>query len=302
MRNTKKFNVNLAAAVRSVEEYQSQALTLEEMVLAYDAHGCCAESFRLRKWIEGLGQMSAWEVTTEQLSAATQAMFDGGYKASAPNRDLSALGTVYRWAIQRRLPPRGFKSPTIGATRFPEEIRRVYVTVDEVLALRRGARAYKDRRFGAYVNLLLDTGARKGELYQRRWHEVNLQTREILLPTSKNGQPRILHFSEDTHDLMLRVFPSRPADGLLFEGQVPDQPINYRAAWKLLVVGIGRPDLRQHDSRHIVAASMLRDGVSLPVAAQAIGNTPAVLAARYGHLDNQTLRKAVSTQWTQANL
>ena len=288
MRNTEKFNVNLVAAVRSVEDYQAQALTLEELVRAYDAHGCPAESFRLRKWIEALGHMSAWEVTTEEFSAATQSMVDGGYKASAPNRDLSALGTVYRWAIQRRLPPRGFKSPTVGAKRFSEKIRRVYATPAEVTALRRGALAYKDRRFGVFVNLLLDTGARKSELYQRRRRDVNLQTMEILLPTSKNGQPWILHFSEDTRDLMLRVFPSRAVDRLLFEGQVTDQPINYRAAWKLLVAGIGRPDLRQHDSRHIVAASMLRDGVSLPVAAQAIGNTPAVLAARYGHLDSQT--------------
>jgi integrase len=147
------------------------------------------------------------------------------------------------------------------------------------------------------VNLLLDTGARKGELYQRRWGEVDLIARQILLPTSKNGQPRTLHFSEATRELMLRVFSNRAEDRLMFEGLVPDQPVNYRAAWSKLAEEIGRPELRQHDSRHIVAAGMLRSGVSLPVAAQAIGNSPAVLASRYGHLETKTLRKAVSSQW-----
>lgn len=114
-------------------------------------------------------------------------MIDAGYKASTPNRDLSALGTIYRWAISRRLPPRKFKSPTIGAKRFVEDIRRVYVTDEEILSLRQGALAFKDRRFGVFVNLLLDTGARKSELYNRRWSEINLSAREILLPTSKTA-------------------------------------------------------------------------------------------------------------------
>ena len=299
MRNTRKFTPDLAAAIQSVGEHQAQALTLAELIRAYDAQACAAELVRLRKWVDAFGGRSAWEVQSEQLSAVAQALVDAGYKPSSPNRDLSALGTVYRWAIERRLPPRGFKSPTLGAKRFKEDIRRVYVEHSEVEALRRCSLGYADRRFGVFVNLLLDTGARKGELYQRRWHEVDLQSRQILLPTSKNGDPRTLHFSQSTLELLLRVYPSRPEGELLFEGLVPNQPISYRAAWKWLTDSTGRPDLRLHDSRHIVAAGMLRSGVSLPVAAQAIGNTPAVLAARYGHLETATLRKAMSTTWSE---
>jgi integrase len=299
MRNTRKFTPDLAAAIQSVGEHQAQALTLAELIRAYDAQACTAELVRLRKWVDAFGGRSAWEVQSEQLSAVAQALVDAGYKPSSPNRDLSALGTVYRWAIERRLPPRGFKSPTLGAKRFKEDIRRVYVEHSEVEALRRCSLAYADRRFGVFVNLLLDTGARKGELYQRRWHEVDLQSHQILLPTSKNGDPRTLHFSQSTLELLLRVYPSRPEGALLFEGLVPGQPISYRAAWRWLTESIGRPDLHLHDSRHIVAAGMLRSGVSLPVAAQAIGNTPAVLAARYGHLETATLRKAMSTTWSE---
>lgn len=299
---TAKPSVDLAAAVRAVVDYEPQALTLEELLRAYDAQHCAAESFRLRKWLPAFGQMSAWEITSDQLSAATQAMVDAGFRPSSPNRDLSALGTVYRWAIQRRLAPRGFRSPTIGAKRFKEDIRRVYVSDEEVEALRRLSVAFKDRRFGLFVALLLDTGARKSEVYERRWSEVNLGRQEILLPTSKNGQPRTLHFSDATRKLLLRVFPSQPDDGLIFEGRVPGKPIEYRAAWKRLVREIGRADLNQHDCRHIVAAGMLRNGVSLAVAAQAIGNSPSVLQQRYGHLESKTLRKAVSSQWNQSGL
>lgn len=298
MRNTgKKLVIDLADAVRGVGENQPQALTLEELVRAYDAQACAAESYRLRKWLDAIGHYPAWAITTEQLSAAAQAMVDAGYKPSSPNRDLSSLGSIYRWAAERRICPKGFRSPTLAAKRFKEDIRRIYVSDEEVTALRRLSLAYRDKRFGVFVNLLLDTGARKSELYQRRWHEVDLQEREILLPTSKNGHPRTLHFSEATGRLIQRVFPNRPNDELIWEGLARNQPISYRAAWKRLVKDIGRPELHIHDSRHIVAAGMLRNGVSLPVAAQAIGNSPAVLAARYGHLETQTLRKAVSALW-----
>lgn len=296
---TVKPSVDLAAALRAAADHEPQSLTLEELILAYDSDACAAESFRLRKWLNAFGHMSAWKITCDQLSAASQAMIDAGYKASSPNRDLSALGTIYRWAIQRRLPPKGFRSPTIGAKRFKEDIRRVYVSEEEVEALRRRSLAYKDRRFGLFVALLLDTGARKSEVLQRCWSEVNLERQEILLPTSKNGSPRTLHFSEATRRLLLRVFPSPPAEGLMFEGRVPGKAIHYRVAWNRLVQDIGRPDLNQHDCRHIVAAGMLRNGVPVAVAAQAIGNSPAVLAARYGHLEAKTLREAVSSQWKQ---
>jgi integrase len=299
MRNTSKPTVDLSAAVRLADHHEARALTLEELVRAYDAKVCAGESQRLKKWVAAFGHISAWEISSEQLSAAAQMMLDAGYKPATPNRDLSTLGTIYRWAAARRLCPRGFKSPTLGVRRFKEDVRRIYVSDAEVEALRRLSLAYKDRRFGVFVALILDSGARRGEVVQRCWSEVNLERREILLPTSKNGTPRTLHFSDQTLKLLLRVFPNPPQEGLIFEGRVPGQPINYRAAWRRLINEVGLPDLHLHDSRHIVAAGMLRNGISVAVAAQALGNSPAVLAARYGHLETKTLREAVSSQWNQ---
>jgi integrase len=298
MLHNRRPSIDISAALAADTEHQPRDMTLSELVRAYDAHTCNANHYRLRKWLDALGGTCAWDITCEQLSVATQAMVSAGYKASTPNRDLSALGSVYRWAIEKRLAPKRFRSPTIGAKRFKEDIRRVHVTEQEIRALRDGSVAYPDRRFGVFVNLLLDSGARKGEVYNRRWSQVDLEKCELLLPTSKNGQPRTMHFSQRTRELILRVYPVRPDIGLLFEGLVPQRPKSYRVAWAKLTKAIGRPDLRLHDSRHIVAAGMLRSGVSLPVAAQAIGNSPAVLAARYGHLETKTLRGAVSSQWS----
>ena len=186
---------------------------------------------------------------------------------------------MYRWAKKRRLSPRGFRSPTLGVPRFEESIRRVHIQVADLEKLRAGALAFADRRFGVYVSLLIDTGARKSELLERRWGEVDLDNRQILAPVTKSGTPRVLFFSERTQQLIGRAQPRRNPDALLFEGRVPGQPIDYKRAWSVLTAQVGLAGLHMHDVRHAAAANLLKAGVTLAVAAQVLGHDPAAPGA-----------------------
>lgn len=300
MRSTSRKSIDLAAAMQQVVDQPPSDLTLAELVRAYGIASLDGSETRLRKWVDAFGSVSAWSVTPEQLQLAAQAMLDHGYKPSAVNRDLSALGSAYRWARQRRLCARTFESPTLKVRRFEEGIRRVHVEREQLDALRARALAFPDRRFGVFVSLLIDTGARKSELLERRWGEVDAERCQILAPVTKNGTPRVLFFQPASAELMRRVFPRRPADALVFEGRVPGQPISFRRAWVTATSEAGLAGLHMHDVRHAAAASLLRAGVTLPVAAQVLGHDPAVLARRYGHLETDALRRAQQQAWTQA--
>ncbi len=291
-------SIDLAAAVAAAEDQPSQSLTLAELVRAWSLASLDGSHTRLRKWTAAFGSTSAWDITAEQLETAARAMVDHGYRPSASNRDLSALGSAYRWAKTKRLSPRGFRSPTLGVARFEEAIRRVEISREQVEGLRDRALAFQDRRFGVFVALLIDTGARKSEVLERRWKDFDLERGEIVCETTKTGVPRVLHFREETAALMRRVYPKRPTDGLPFEGRVPGQPISFRKAWLAATADIGLPDLHMHDIRHAAAAGLLRAGVTLGVAAQVLGHSPQVLARRYGHLETATLRKAQEKAWT----
>jgi integrase len=159
--------------------------------------------------------------------------------------------------------PRGFRSPTLGVSRFEEAIRRVHVEPEQLQALLARSLAWPDRRFGVFVSLLMDTGARKSELLERQWSEIDLERREVLAPVTKNGTPRVLFFQSETADLMKRVYPSRDANALLFQGNVPGQPVTFRRAWVTVTKEVGLPDLHIHDIRHAAAASLLRSSVTL---------------------------------------
>lgn len=297
MRQSSK--INLASAISSVAEHPASQITFAELVASYNAVKLDGSAQRMSKWVAAFGNESAWDLTSEKLELAAQAMLNHGYAPATANRDLSNIGSIYKWARQSRLSPRGFKSPTLGIRRYPEPIRRVYIDKELIERIKARSLLFRDKRFAVFVHLLMDTGARKSELLRRKWFDVDLEKGEILAPTTKSGHPRVLFFTPQTKQLILRFFPKRSPDKLIFEGRVPGQPVSYRAAWIKLTTELGAGDVRQHDMRHVAAANLLRAGVTLGVAAQVLGHDPAVLARRYGHLETAALRQAQEASWKQ---
>jgi integrase len=292
--------INLAAAINAATSETSAELTLYELVAAFSAAVADESDVRLKKWMKAFGHLSAWAISSEQLETGAIAMREHGYAPASVNRDLSSLGSAYKWAKKRRLSPRGFKSPTLGAQRFEEPIRRVHLEASDLDRLLARALVFPNRSFGLFVSLLIDTGARKSELLERRWKEVDLVNREILAPTTKNGTPRVLFFSEISEHLIRRAVLRRSPEALVFPGEVPGRPISFRRAWDILVNDVDLPHLHIHDIRHAAAANLLRAGVTLGVAAQVLGHDPAVLARRYGHLETASLRQAQEMSWRAA--
>lgn len=299
MRNSNSKRINLARAVNAAPQESGAQLTFAELANAHAISVCDGSDLRLRKWIDAYGQESAWLLSSEQIEAAAQAMIDHGYSPSTVNRDIGTIGSVYKWAKIKRLCPRGFRSPSLGVRRYEEKIRRVHVEPEQLDQLRARSLAFSDMRFACYVALLIDTGARKSELLERTWSDVDLDKNEILAPTTKNGTPRVLFFSELTSQLLKRVYPKRIPEKLLFEGRVPGQPISFRRIWGVITKEVGLPDLHMHDVRHAAAASLLRAGVTLGVAAQVLGHDPALLARRYGHLETASLKRAQEAAWNR---
>jgi integrase len=68
--------------------------------------------------------------------------------------------------------------------------------------------------------------------------------------------------------------------------------------WRVVRKRAGLPDRRYHDARHTFASVLLLGGVSIPAAAEYLGDSPAVLLATYAHLipaDHDRARSAVQS-------
>jgi len=296
--------IDLKSAMAQAKQPVAAELTLRELVAAYAAVHLDETQMQLRKWLDAFGERSAWEITAAELAHAAEAMMDSGlYQPATVNRNLSFLGTVFKFARARRLAPAGWVSPTLAVPRYPEAPRVVTITAEEIRALLDGAAAFRNRKFAVFVRLLYVTGARKAEIVERRWSDIDLDRGEITVMQTKTDRPRVLFFPPEVADLMRRVWPKPKRDpaALLFDSKrCPGQPETYRRQWSELTALIGRPDLRVHDLRHHRAAELLKAGTTLAVASQVLGHSSLILQRRYGHLETGALRTAARASWEAA--
>ena len=301
LRGTRKIDLRAALDKQKQTQQVAADLLFCELCRAYSTTHYDGSDLQLKKWIDLFDGRVAWSITSEELDRAGVAMIEHGYAPATVNRNVSQIGSLYKWAARRRIVPVGFRSPTLGMVRYEEDLRRVELSDEEVAKLISGANAIKDRRFAALIRLLVETGARRGEVLDRTWGQVDMDRREILAPITKTGMPRVLFFSEETKSFMERVWTRQEMENgaaMLFESKrVALQPIAFKRHWLWLVASIGRPDLRMHDLRHHRAKQMLDTGAPIAVAAQALGHSSQILARRYGHLETGSMKRVVTQSW-----
>lgn len=297
-----KFDLSAAMQLVASTSTEVEETTFGELLRAYGSlQSSVRDATRLRKWVESdLARLSAWEVTTAQLKTAAAAMINGGYKGSSVNRDINAIGSAYISIIKRGAAPKDFISPTKGVPRFTEAIRRVQVDAATLGRLRAISLTFRDKRFALFVHLLIDTGARKSELLERVWADLDLESKQITCNETKTGKPRVLHFTDTTAALITRFVKLRAEQDLIFPGSVPTIPKEYRASWRKLTALAGCPDLHQHDIRHDRARRLLLAHVPVAVAASIMGHSVQILERRYGHLATEDHKRAVEAAWEVA--
>ena len=171
-------------------------------------------------------------------------------------------------------------------TRFlsREEIRRLHEALDA--ASRRGP---SQRRQADVIRLLLLTGARKGEILNLRWSEVDGDT--LALADSKTG-PRKVHLNPQARAVLDRQ--PRGSGAYVFPTPVrPDRPRGGDLCiWPRVRREAGIEDVRLHDLRHNYASWAVMNGVPVPVVSRLLGHSSSKMTLRYVHLADRDVRAA----------
>ena len=82
--------IDLRAALEaSPNTQENHNLTFGELTRAYLATHYNGADMQMRKWLDLLGNRSAWSITAEELARAGVAMLENGYSPSTVNRNLS---------------------------------------------------------------------------------------------------------------------------------------------------------------------------------------------------------------------
>ena len=195
-------------------------------------------------------------------------MVDRGAAVSA-NQLFAHFRKMCRWAVSRGIID---KNPCEGISPPTAEKPRDRVLDERELALVWRAAEALGFPYGAIVQLLILTGARKGEVSGAAWRELDLQKRLWMLPAlrSKNAREHQIPLSAPVLDILADL-PRFEKSDLAFSAS-GRPPASFSDAKTRLDAEIARlndgkplPSWTLHDLRRSVASGMASIGVDLHV-------------------------------------
>jgi integrase len=245
---------------------------------------------------------------------------DAVTKATA-NRDLAALkaclSKAVQWGILADHPLRSVKlskEDRGGVVRYltPEEDARLRAALtrrdDHRRALRASANEWRRSRgypllpdYGIFTDhltpfvlLALNTGCRRGELFNLRWRDVDLVAGVLTVRGEgvKSGRTRHIPLSDEAKRVLCDWPPQ--AGDLVFPAEDGDRLTSLKTAWLKLTADAKLENFRLHDLRHSFASNLVQRGVDLNTVRELLGHSDFSLTLRYAHWAAENKAAAVA--------
>ena len=147
------------------------------------------------------------------------------------------------------------------------------------------------------VQVLLDTGARVGEILKLKWHDIDLEKQKIYLYRPKVGNESFLFMTKRLKELFELRLKYQLHEEWVFPNESVTDCRKYDAiVFRRYVKLAGLEGVTLHTLRHTFASRLVQNGMSLYEVGQLLGHTSTETTQIYGHLvHNDVSAKAVET-------
>ena len=243
------------------------------------------------------------------------------------NRTLAALSKALALAEEWGLRPEGL-NPCARVRKFPEKARDRFLSADELGRL--GAVLVQAETIGlpwtlddekpatkakhrarlenqitpmdetiiAVVRVLLLTGARRSEITELKWADVDFERGTIALPRQKGRERRPHVVANAALDILSRrqrwdgspwVFPRLADPSRCIAGEVVQN------GWERIRKAAGLDDVRLHDLRHTFGTTASRSGANAFLIRDSLRHANVTMSARYVNADADPMRALAET-------
>lgn len=290
-----------------VKRGKRQEMTLEDLFNEYMARRAVfnkradkpADLFRLylRPWANRkLSSIRHEEVDRLHKMIGREIGRSGAPKLVTANSVLKLLHVMFNQAIAVWRIYRG-DNPAHGIEKFPEKSRDRFLQPDELPRFFRALAEEPNETIRDYVLISLLTGARKGNVLEMQWNQVNFDRAEWRIPETKNGEPQTVTLAPEA----VAILKNRAGGShspFVFPGEGKTRHlVEPKTAWKRILAraGIAEGDLRIHDLRRSLGSWQARTGASLSVIGKSLNHKSTSTTAIYARLDLDPVRQAVNT-------
>jgi len=146
------------------------------------------------------------------------------------------------------------------------------------------------------VLLALNTGMRRGEIFDLTWKNVDLKNRTITIEgfAAKSGSTRHVPLNKTSLGMLIAWANQTSSEGLVFKSPVTKRRFTtIKKAWKELCKEAKIADFRLHDCRHHFASKLVMSGIDLNTVRELLGHSELAMTLRYSHLAPQHKLQAV---------
>ncbi len=255
---------------------------------------------QLNFWRKELGHLRLSDVTQFEISAGRDHLskvVTRRHKVMSPatvNRHLAALSSAFRvaineWGWLKENPVRQVKKlrESRGRTRFLSD--------DERKNLLEACRSSKNADLYDVVLLALCTGARRMELWNLNWSDIDFKNQIISFKHTKNSKTRSLPMTDESLQILTkRSKLRRLGTQLIFPSKKdPQKPMDFRAPFERAINESKIEDFKYHDLRHSCASYLAMSGVPIRTIAEILGHSNTSVTVRYSHLNKEHLKKSL---------
>ena len=206
------------------------------------------------------------------------------------NRELEVLrhmlNKAVEWGMLDENPFTRFRDPIF----FEERNDRVrFLEEDEIKRLLDASPAY----LANLIKGAIFTGLRKGDLFNLKWNDVNLERGFLNYREQKKREKLgFKYLNSDMIGLLMEI--QKGESDFIFLG--PDgRPLrDIKRSFHTALRKAGIKDFRWHDLRHTSASHLLMRGASMKAVQEHLGHTTIAMTQRYSHLSRDFQKEEVN--------
>ncbi|WP_295523722.1 site-specific integrase [Limnohabitans sp. Rim8] len=257
--------------------------------------------------LPALGHKHMGAISAPDVAVFVNQMRTQGFAPGTCNRALVLLR--YGFALALRWKVAGIESNPVKEVKNLRDDNKLerFLTNEQMASLMAAVRESDSGMLQHIVLFLLYTGARKREVLDATWADVDWERKSWRIPKTKSGKIRHIPLSAGALQLLGTLQDmTQQLGGMnsVVKGQLatrhifanPQTGVPFRSfyySWDSARKRAGLPDLRVHDLRHSFASFLVNAGRSLYEVQELLGHADIRTTSRYAHLSRDRLLEAV---------
>jgi len=145
------------------------------------------------------------------------------------------------------------------------------------------------------VLIAMNTGLRRGELFNLLWSDVDLENADLTVAAKGSKTRRVRHvpLNPEAQKLFKDWRASCGSRTYVFASPSGERFATVKTAWLALLKQAQIEDFRFHYLRHHFASRLVMEGVSLATVRELLGHADYAMTLRYTHLERKQRKEAV---------